>query len=323
MPSGSLPTYKYVPPFRPGSEAQLRTCSSRRARLWAGGTYFRARDPGSSGNLCTVEAFAYSPSEAYCRITNTGLLYSENVTGAECSVDLLEYESKVSGEFQDLYELYDLDTDTPRARKYSISLRISFARQEGQPFTLPAPEELGLFTFGKLFVSGKLSVQLTKKSSPYASGDRIFVAPRTRIFSLAPLTVTPPATPEEPAPVSVTGYDIADLRSKVNSANIWVEMKERTPAPAAPEGGGPAPTPTSYIDAQDKLQDALVLTAFAVSNLENGDGLPDNPNRERTGPSRSLCFVNYGEKPDGSLGEHNTVYEWVGDSASAGSWKSY
>jgi hypothetical protein len=67
----------------------------------------------------------------------------------------------------------------------------------------------------------------------------------------------------------------------------------------------------------------LVLTVFTVKNLENGDGLPDNPNREKTGPSRSLCFVNYGEKPDGSLGEHNTVYEWVGDSASAGSWKSY
>jgi hypothetical protein len=276
------------------------------------------------GNLCTVEVYAYDPAEAYCRITNTGNLYSENVTGAECGVDLLEYDSKVSGETQDLFELYDLHTDTPRARKYSISLRISFARQEGQPFTLPTPEELGEFTFGKLFVSGKLSVQLTKKSSPYASGDRIFVAPRTRIYSLVALTVTPPADlgtgvagPPE------TGYDIADLRTKVNAANIWVEMKERTPMPAAPEGGGPAPEPSSYIDAQDKLSDALVLTVFTVKNLENGDGLPDNPNREKTGPSRSLCFVNYGEKPDGSLGEHNTVYEWVGDSASAGSWKSY
>jgi hypothetical protein len=275
------------------------------------------------GNLCTVEVFAYSADEAYCRITNTGILYSENITGAECSVDLLEFDTKVQGEFQDLYELYDLDTDTPHARKYSISLRISFARQEGQPFTLPTPTELGEFTFGKLFVSGKLSVQLTKKSSPYASGDRIFIAPRTRSYSLLALTVTPPADPATGvAPAAQTGYDIADLRTKVNASNIWVEMKERTPVPASVEGG-PVLFPSSYIDAQDKLQDDLVLTAFEVKNLADGDGLPDNPNVEKTGPSRSIVHVNYGEKDDGSLGEHNTVYEWVGDTANAGSWKKY
>jgi hypothetical protein len=324
MPSGSLPTYKYVPPSRPGVAAQMRTCSSRRSRLWAGGTYFRVREPGLPGNLCTVEVFAYSADEAYCRITNTGILYSENVTGAECSVDLLEFDTKVSGEFQDLYELYDLNTLTPHARKYSISLRISFARQEGQPYTLPTPTELGEFTFGKLFVSGKLSVQLTKKSSQYASGDRIFIAPRTRLYSLSALTVTPPADPVTGvAGAAQTGYDISDLRTKVNTSNIWVEVKERTPLPASSGDGLPVLMPTTYIDAQDKLQDDLVLTAFEVKNLANGDGLPANPNTEKTGPSRSIVHVNYGELENGSLGEHNTVYEWVGDSATAGSWKKY
>lgn len=323
MAAGSLPTYKYVPPFKAGSDIKLRSCSSRRARLWAGGTYFRAREPGMPGNLCTVEVFAYSPAEAYCRITNTGILYSENVTGAECSVDLLELDSKVEGEFQDLYEIYDLNTDTPHARKYSISLRIRIAMQNGEPVTLPVPEELGLFKFGKLFSSGKISVQLTKKSSLYTSEDSIFIAPRTRLYSLSALTVTPPVDPGTGvAPDPVVGYDISALRTAVNTSNIWVEMKERTPVPEALEGGPPAVI-TSYIDAQDKLQDAPVLTAFAAKNLEGGDGLPDNPSREKTGPSRSLVFVNYGEKPDGTLGELNTVYEWVGDSASAGSWKSY
>jgi hypothetical protein len=275
------------------------------------------------GNLCTVEVYAYDPAEAYCRITNTGILYSENVTGAECSVDLLEFDSKVSGEAQDLYELYDLDTLIPHARKYSISLRISFARQEALPFNLPAPTELGEFTFGKLFVSGKLSVQLTKKSSPYASGDRIFIAPRTRLYSLSALTATPPVDPVTgTAGPDQTGYDITDLRTKVNASNPWVEMKERTPVPASVDGG-PIILPTSFIDAQDKLQDDLVLTAFSVKNLENGDGLPDNPNREKTGPSRSIVHVNYGELDNGALGELNAVYEWVGDSASAGSWKKY
>jgi hypothetical protein len=203
-------------------------------------------------------------------------------------------------------------------------LRISFARQEALPFTLPTPTELGEFTFGKLFVSGKLSVQLTKKSSPYASGDRIFIAPRTRLYSLSALTATPPADPVTGvAGASQTGYDIADLRSKVNASNPWVEMKERTPLPASTGDGLPVLLPTTYIDAQDKLQDELVLTTFEVKNLANGDGLPANPNTEKTGPSRSIVHVNYGELENGSLGEHNTVYEWVGDSASAGSWKKY
>lgn len=302
----------------------MRTCSSRRSRLWAGGTYFRVREPGMPGNLCTVEVFAYTPAEAYCRITNTGILYSENVTGAECTVELLEFETKVQGEFQDVYELYDLNTDTPQARKYSISLRIRIAQQNGQPFVLPTPEELGMFTFGKLFSSGKLSVQLTKKSSPYASGDRIFIASRTRLYALSALTVTPLPDPTTGVSAAAeTGYDIAELRTAVNASNPWVEMKERTPVPAAPEGGGPAPTIETYIDAQDKLQDALVLSAFTVKNFEAGDGLPDNPSVEKTGPSRSIVHVNYGELPNGTLGELNKVYEWVGDSASAGSWKSY
>lgn len=274
------------------------------------------------GNLNTVEVFAYSPAEAYCRITNTSLLYSENVTGAECVVNLLEYDSKINGEFQDLYELYDLNTDTPRIRKYSISLRITFARQEGLAFTLPTPEELGKFTFGKLFTSGKLSVQLTKKTLPYASGDRIFIAPRTRLYSLSELTVTPlPDAATGVAASPAIGYNIGPLRTAVNASNLWVEMKERSLI--IPIDGTPPIEPSSYIDAQDKLADALVLTAFSVKNLENGDGLPDNPSREKSGPSRALVHVNYGELPNGSLGELNKVYEWVGDSASAGSWKSY
>ena len=51
--------------------------------------------------------------------------------------------------------------------------------------------------------------------------------------------------------------------------------------------------------------------------------MPDGPTAERTGPSRSIVLVNYGEKYDGSLGETNTMYEWVGNDAVAGEWKSY
>jgi len=322
MSSGGMPEYSYRP-IQAGT-AKMRSVSSRRARLWAGGTYFRARDPGGSGNLLTVEVFKYTDDEAYCRITNTGLLYSENVTGAECKVDLLELDSKTSGEYEDLYEIYDLDTTQPRARKYSISLRIKFARQNGST-SLPAPEELGSFQFGKLFTSGKLSVQLTKKAAPYTAQDRIFIAPRSKTFALSKhvVVVTPPddgsGTP--PTSTTYTGYNIASLRSAVNAANIWVEMKPRTAIPAVPEGG--SMPDITYIDAQDTRQDDPVLMPFNVVNLANGDGLPENPDREKTGPTRAIVHVNYGEKDDGTLGVVSKVYEWAGDSSSAGSWKTY
>ena len=81
MPSGLLPTYSYRPPKKSG-EPQLRTCSSLRARLWAGNTYFRSRDPGLKSNLISVQVIEYQdPLQAVCVVTNYGLVTSELVAG--------------------------------------------------------------------------------------------------------------------------------------------------------------------------------------------------------------------------------------------------
>jgi hypothetical protein len=118
----------------------------------------------------------------------------------------------------------------------------------------------------------------------------------------------------------VYGFSIEDLRSKVQG-NEWIEMLERS-GPSTDAGGIVTPNPNP-VDLQDPGTDALFLTPFDTTSFENGDGLPASPNLESTGPSRSLVHVNYGELPNGALAETNTVYEWVGDSSTAGSWKKY
>ena len=91
----------------------------------------------------------------------------------------------------------------------------------------------------------------------------------------------------------------------MNGTDPWIEM------------------PTRGFDTQDAEEDSDFLTPFTRRMLAGGDGLPENPNAECTGPSRSIVHVNYGESPDGSLSEQNTIYEWVGENATSGKWLSY
>ena len=86
MPSGTMPSYGYEPPARPGVDAQLRTCSSRRARLWAGGTYFRSRDVGLQQNKISVAVIQYAAPDSgtpdgICVVTNYNIERAENVVG--------------------------------------------------------------------------------------------------------------------------------------------------------------------------------------------------------------------------------------------------
>lgn len=326
-----VPTYKFSPPNLFTTRVQLRTCSSRRARLWIGGTYFRARDPGKSGNNITVEVVEVYPAtstdpdhppEAYCIVTNHNLKAAENIVGAE--VDVFE----LTGTYQDLWKLEGLTTPTPLARKYSISVQIRNRMRIGQPYTLPTPIDRS-FTPGRLFfVPGEISLKTVKSAADFAAPDVISVQQRFRMYPLLKkTTTTTPAAGDTGPGVSATGWDIDDLRAQINENDPWVEMIARTPMPnAAPDAGGPPvqPEPRGELnDKQDDGVDELVLTAFEATRLKNGDGLPDTPNNERTGPCRALVRVAYGEMQDGGLSEHNTVYEWVGNSAIAGAWQPY
>jgi hypothetical protein len=112
----------------------------------------------------------------------------------------------------------------------------------------------------------------------------------------------------------VTGWNIGALRSALaNSATTWVKMPSRgtTQTPATPE------------DVLDTGVDEVVMTAFQKTYMNGGDGLPASPDLVLTGPDRALIHLNYAELDDGSLGEHNKVYEWVGESSAAGSWQIY
>ena len=317
MSSSSSAEYLYRPPWSTSTKVNLRSCSSRRARLVAGGsssdsggTYWRAREPGMPGNRISVEVVKYSNSDACCIITNHNLSYAENVTGPVVKTNILE----LNAGWRDLWTIKDLHTNTPRVHYYSISCQI------GVP--LPIPIEIGLFDFNKIFINGdKISIKLSPGSTPYTPSDVISIASRRRIYRLAPLTVSV-SDPATMSNSSFTGWDIANLRAQVNASNPWVEMLERSGDSALAPGGPVIPNPNK-VDVQDTGLDGNVLYPFAEAYLSGGDGLPADPNVEHTGPGRSLVKVNYGEAPNGTLKEISTVYEWAGDTNVAGAWKKY
>ena len=295
--------------------------SSRRGRSFAGGTYFRSIDPGRTANNITVQ-IVKEGSDGYLIVTNRNLNYQENVLGPTGLI--VKVLDMTGSNWNDLIRVERLDEVSPRAQQYSISCSIAFARQNGQPHTLPAPLATSAFPLNRLVsMSGKLAVKIEKSAAVFIQSSVISIAPRFKIYKLLALSiqaatdpVTGTSTPE------YNGYDIADMRTQVNAAKTWVEMLERSGTPAAEPGAAPNP-PAIKFDQQDDGIDEPVAKVFSEANLAGGDGLPDGPTAERTGPSRSIVLVNYGEKYDGSLGETNTMYEWVGDDAVAGEWKSY
>jgi len=305
MPSGLIPAYAYRPTGKSG-DPLLRTCASTRSRLFAGGTYFRSRDLGLKSNLIAVEVIEYDATDAVCVVTNYGLVTAEVVTGP------------VTTEIFDIHlaslkkiVIDQLDQPAARAREYSISFKIA----------PPAPvfTELGSFSLAKLFSApGKLAAKFTPATPVFTPADVITVTPRKRVYRLVSKTVTPTDPPGPPA----SGWDIADLRAQVNASDPWIEMLERS-GDAPGEGGLPPVPNPSPADVQDHGVDDAFLTPFAEARLGGGDGLPDSPDREATGPMRSLVHVNYGEAYNGSLTGVNVVYEWIGNSSNEGSWKSY
>lgn len=311
MPSGLVPTYAYTPPSRPGVEAQLRTVSSRRARLTKGGTYFRSRALGIQQNQLSVQVIQYAaPTSAdpdgVCIVMNHINLFSENLTG-KATATLLN----VTMPYNEYVEIDQLHTNKPRARRYSISAQIgAVAGQIGNDIP---------FSFSRvLHIPGKLSAKLSPTVAVFTSLDRIVIKPRFRVHRLkAELS-----TPADPMATPVMVWSIPDLRTKVNANNPWIEMLERSGPTDDGMGGPPIPNPNPP-DVQDTGVDDDGLSPFSRTLLSGGDGLPVVPNNEITGPTRSIVHVNYGEATNGVLKEVNIVYEWVGDSATAGSWKAY
>lgn len=174
----------------------------------------------------------------------------------------------------------------------------------GLSYTLPPPTSIDGFRLSKLFRAPKISLKTARIVTPIPPSTTIFVTPRVRIYPL--LAVSKTAEPTELGPGATTvGWSIEALRTQINANDPWIEMPERG------------------FDQQDTDVDADFLLPFDRRFFAGGDGLPANPNAETTGPFRSIVHVNYGEQPDGSLGELNTIYEWVGDTSLVGKWVAY
>jgi len=279
-----------VPPFKPGTEAQLRSVSARRGRLFSGGTYFRSKDIGQAANKISVQVVEFSGSDAVFVVQNNNLISSEIISGP-VQINVLS----LSLDYNETIEVTSLSSPLAAAAKYSISAQIA----PPPPTVTP----LGNFKLSNFFnIPSHFSGIITPGSSVFTPTDKIVITPRTRVYRLEPLSATDPETGS-----AVNGWDISNLRAQVNANDPWIEMPERG------------------TDAQDlpPAADSMVLSAFVKTNLSGGDGPPATPSNENTGPTKALIFVAYAEGPDGAMRDIAEVREWVGESASSGEWRSY
>ena len=315
MPNGGMPDYNYRPAVS-GVDPKIKTRSSRRGRLFAGGTYFRAREPGGTGNNISIELIEYTsevPGEeglqkATLVVTNHNTLYTENLIGP---VDIQSLEQQLK--WNEFIKIVNLTT-TPSAQNYSISLQIAPPES--------VQENLGAFSFSSLFyVKSKLSVKLTPRTAEITALSEIVIKPRTRMYDLVTVSKTTEPT-DGSSPVTTSGWGIEPLRALVNANDPWIEMMERSGTPLGTDTEPGVPLEVKF-DYQDDGIDDDFASAFSDTYLSGGDGLPLVPSAERTGPTRSLVHINYGETYNGQLAVANTVYEWAGDTASAGEWKTF
>jgi hypothetical protein len=241
-------------------------------------------------------------------VTNHNTKHDENVTGP-VTVQLLEQLLN----WNERYVIDQLSTE-PRLLRYSVSLQ--------ETVGVSLQENLGPFAFSRLLhIPSKLSAKVTLKPSEITSGSVITFKSRTKVYDLVETSVTTVPT-DGTEPVTGTGWDISNLRSQVNANDPWIEMMERSGIPTG-AGGGPGIPLAVKFDAQDDEVDDPFLTPFSDTYLTGGDGLPEYPSGERTGPTRSIIHINYGEQYNGTLAEVNQIYEWVGSTGTAGEWKRY
>jgi hypothetical protein len=310
--AGLMPTQLFRP--QAFKNPKMRTCSTRRARAWIGGTYFRSIKPGQASNNISIRTTREN-DECYFVVSNFNKGRLNSVIG-EAEIEFIE---NTLGDT----EIVIIETTPPTAKKYSISLKIRNAIQEGIAYTLPAPSaQTPLTTVNDTVVIGGLSIKIKSMKST-----SLIVQSRSRVYKLTPLVIPASTGQGTESSVERRGWDSQALRTLVNSKDDWIEMIER-PLLTTGAGSGDGPNePIQVWNTNDKQDhapgDDKILSEFEQTPLLNGDGLPDSPTTENTGGTRAVVFVNYGENKDGSLGEVNTVYEWVGDDAINGTWKPY
>jgi hypothetical protein len=249
--------------------------------------------------------FEDGSTEGICVVQNTVLKPVDQISATGMSVpDLVLYKLNLNWN-EEIRITYS--SGAWRAHKHGIRWQIA-----------PGPPPFASVSLGQvnegLFSSGGVSFKITGLAG-WPTSAVVYLRPRTRRYTLEWVSVTDP----DPL-LSTTGWGIEELRVPLNGdALCWVSMPNRAPPPTDPPT---IPAPVGD-DVQDTGSDAPVLTPFDMTWLGGGDGLPSTPVGLNTGPDRVLVHLNYSEKDDGSMGELNQVFEWVGDSATIGSWSRY
>lgn len=305
MPLNQPNLSKYKP--NPVGAVKLSTRSSTRARLTKGGTYFRSKERGEQQNLIKIGAFE-DGAEGTVVVHHTQLKPTEQVFPTDVTPELEIFKLGLEWN-EELHIVWSVPTSTWRAEKRGIRWQTA---PGGPPFATIDLGEVrdGLINFG--FATFKLT-----GLASWPTSATLVLRPRTYRFTLVPLSVTDPTTS-----VVSTGWDIGALRTTLNASSpVWVTMPGRGTAGDA--AAIPPTQPTTGEDPQDTGVDATFLTVFAMTNMSGADGLPAAPVGLNTGPDRVMVHLNYAEKDNGSMGELNQVYEWIGDTATIGSWQRY
>lgn len=309
----------YRPEISPSSPPSYRAREMRRARLFAGGTYFRTKEPSRAGNKISIQALEFDQDGVKVGkliVTNHNTLIAENVIGPAV-INILVQELNWNERF-----IIDQLTTVPRIRKFRMSFQTT-------PMLTPE-QDLGTFVPSQLFhIPSKLSVKLSLVTSEITPESVITIKPRTRVYDLVIAPSPPPpsggdeggnvVTPIEP------GWDIAALREQVNANDPWIEMLPRsgTPKPSADPSAPPPEPLAEKFDVQDDGVDDDYLTPFPDTFMEGADGLPDYPTPWKEGFGKFMMHVAASEQPNGVVEDTYDMYEWIGESPMSGVWKKF
>lgn len=307
MPLNEPKNYAFVP--NPVGPVRLVTRSSRRSRLWAGGSFWRSFERGESANLIQitcVEDLSGAEPEGLLVVHHTVVKPDEQI-----------FATGFSSPDVKIFELSLLWDEEIRIEKEGASL---VARKYGIRWQISGGEEvraeLGTVVQNRLVIGPGVSFKLDANAGSWPAGAVVFLRPRVHRYPLVVTGVTDPVTM-----TSTIGWNIDALRASLNGSDTWVRMPNR---PKGSSGSGFLSGPMAGgEDRMDDGTDDQFLTAFATTNMTGGDGLPANPVGLNTGPDRVLVHLNYAERDNGSMGEVNQVFEWVGDTAVQGSWQRY
>lgn len=301
MPMNQPKNYSFTP--YPTGEVKLISRSSRRSRLWAGGSFWRSVDRGESTNhikISCLESGEEHSKRGLLVVQNDILNTYEQVQANGFLTDPNVRLTKINLKWNEEIRLIK-EGGTIRAKKYGISWQIA-----GETLLT----DMGEVTIGKLFAVRDVVFMVHAEAWP--DNATITIKPRVHRYHLVQSEVTDPLTA-----ISSVGWDIKALRATLNESDTWVKMPKRQSTSVDGSISG------SNEDEIDDGADALFLEPFDFVSMSGGDGLPANPAGYNTGPFRTLVHLNYAERDNGSMGEVNQVYEWVGNSSAEGSWKLY